>query len=240
MTNSHPHNDLGADHDALAEAFDLDDIEIDDDTDTVLFDGDTGSLPLIGRKALVLLMKRTHVTSITHPREWQAILDYIDGIRSRLNDMFLELVIDKVNEVAYKRQAGQDLGRTFTTLLANRAYARDEVALLLHLRDVHHRAMREAAEAAYVEHSDLMESLCYVRPADTRDHVRADKAAERAIDRLTEDRFLLKTDDPDRLRISPVIKTLLTVERLQAFTDAMHATDPSDTDDGGAGTEEHE
>ncbi|WP_120520111.1 DUF4194 domain-containing protein [Arthrobacter celericrescens] len=240
MTDSRQRNALGVDHDALAEGFGPDDIEIDDNTDTVLFDGDTGSLPLIGRKALVLLMKRTHVTSVTHPREWQAVLDHIDGIRSRLNDMFLELVIDRANEVAYKRQAGQDLGSTFSTLLANRAYVRDEVALLLHLRDVHHRAMREAEEAAYVERTDLIESLRYVRPADTRDHVRADKAAERAIDRLTEDRFLLRTDDPDRLRISPVIKTLLTVERLQAFTDAMQTADPSDPNDGGAETEEDE
>lgn len=198
------------------------DVMIDDESDDrVYFDGDTGTLRLITRKALVLLLKRTHVAGYRHPREFQAIVEDADELRSRLNDLFLELVIDPANEVAYKRQAGQDLGRPFPTLLINRSYTRDEVAVLLRIRDAHHRAKRDGEEAAYVERSDLLESLRYIRPADTKDQVRADHVAGRAIERLTEDRFLQASDDPDRLRISPVIETLLTVEQLQAFAEAL-------------------
>lgn len=208
-----------------------DDLEIDDGgDDRVYFEGDTGTLRLITRKALVLLLKRTHVAGYRHPREYQAIVEDADLIRSRLNDLFLELIIDEANEVAYKRQAGQELGRAFPTLLINRSYTRDEIAVLLRIRDIHHRAKRDGEAAAYVERSDLLESLRYIRPADTKDQVRADALAGRAIERLTEERFLQTTDDPDRLRISPVIETLLTVEQLRAFSDAIAVDDPPGDD----------
>ncbi|GAB3768979.1 DUF4194 domain-containing protein [Microlunatus parietis] len=214
------------DHETVIEG-DLDDLEIDDaGDDRVYFDGDTGTLRLITRRALVLLLKRTHVAAYRHQREYQAIVEDQDELRSRLNDMFLELVIDPVNEVAYKRQAGQELGRAFPTLLINRSYTRDEIAVLLRIRDAHHRAKRDGEEGAYVERAELLETLQYIRPADTKDQVRADAVAVRAIERLTEDRFLQVTEDPDRLRISPVIETLLTVEQLQAFTEALTVDSP--------------
>lgn len=219
------------DVDATVDDLESDELEIDDDGDRLYFDGDTGTLRLITRKALVLLLKRTHVAAYRHPREFQAIVEDQDEVRSRLNDLFLELVIDPINEVAYKRQAGQELGRAFPTLLINRSYTRDEIAVLLRIRDIHHRARRDAQEAAFVERSDLLESLRYIRPADTKDQVRADVVATRAIERLTEDRFLQVTDDPDRLRISPVIETLLTVEQLQAFTEAITVDDPPEERD---------
>jgi hypothetical protein len=208
------------------------DLEIDDgDDDRLYFEGDTGTLRLITRKALVLLLKRTHVAAYRHSREYHAIVEDQDEVRSRLNDLFLELIIDPINEVAYKRQAGQELGRAFPTLLINRSYTRDEIAVLLRIRDIHHRAKRDGQEAAYVERSDLLESLRYIRPADTKDQVRADAVAVRAIERLTEDRFLQVSDDPDRLRVSPVIETLLSVEQLQAFADAIAVEDPADEPD---------
>lgn len=211
---------------------DFESLAINDDLVPEYFEGDSGDLPLIARKALVLLVKRTHVTAITHPKEWQAILDHQVGISRCLNNFFLVLRIDEGNEVAYKSQAGQDLPHAFPTLVQNRAYSRDEVGVLIRLREVHRSATRDGQEAAYVEVEDLLDSLRYLRPPETRDNVQADKAAQRAIERLTEDRFLLKsTNDPQRLRVSPVIETLLTVERLPAFMDAMLAEDADDEDD---------
>lgn len=210
---------------------DIDALPINDDLDPEYFEDDSGDLPFIARKALVLLMKRTHVAAITHPKEWQAILDHQGGINRCLNNLFLVLRVDENNEVAYKTQAGQDLTHTFPTLVQNRAYSRDEVGVLIRLREVHRSATRDGQEAAYVEVVDLLDSLRYLRPAETRDNVQADKAAQRAIEKLTEDRFLLKNaGDPQRLRVSPVIETLLTVERLPAFMDAMLGDGADDED----------
>lgn len=203
-----------------------DDGDIPDDFATHLFPDDAGTLPLVARKALVLLIKRTHIWSGTQPKLWQAIMDHQDMIGARLNDMFLELVLDESNGIAYKRQAGRDLGRMFTTLLHNSSYTRDEVALLLHFRTVHQRAVRDGDEAAYMDRDELIEHCAMYRPESVKDHTAADKAARSAVERLTRDGFLIEdTSDPDRLRVSPFVETVLTVERLPAFVDALWSGD---------------
>jgi len=120
----------------------------------------------------------------------------------------------------------------FTTLLQNRAYRRDEVALLLHLREAHQRAMRDGHEAAFIDMADLIEALQHVRPSTTKDHKAADDRAKHAVESLAHDGFLLRSrsEDPDRMQISPVVETLLTVERLHAFMDAMYADNQTDDD----------
>lgn len=201
---------------------DIDEEAIADESSTGLFADDTGGLTLGARKALVLLLKRHHVWAWRNPREWLAILKWQEEINSRLNDLFLELVIDEPREIAYKRQAGRDLGRVFTTLLHDSTYTREEAGVLLHVRETYLRELRAGNESAYVDRPALAAELEYVRPAGTKDHKRADQYLESAVTRLTKDGFLVPDkSDRDRLRISPVIEVLLTVERLQAFKDAL-------------------
>lgn len=197
------------------------DERIEDGPSGVLFDGDQGTLPLQARRAAVLLLKRTHLTSITHPKQWRALLDHANDIGPLLNNLFLELVIDERNEVAYKRQAGREVpGRPFTTLLKERKYTPEEAAVMIRLRQIHQAARREGHSAAYINRSDLFTDLEYLRP-DSSDLVRDRVAVDRAIQALVADDLLLKvSDDDDRLRISPVIETILKVERVQAFADA--------------------
>jgi hypothetical protein len=199
---------------------------LDDETSTQLFPEDTGSLTLAARKALVLLLKRQHIWSLRNPKEWLAILKWRDELNSRLNDLFLELVIDEQREIAYKRQAGRDLGRMFTTLLHDSTYTREEAGVLLHIRDVYLRELRAGNDSAYVDQAELATEIDYVRPPGTKDHRRADQYLDNAVTRLIKDGFLIadKTD-LDRLRISPVIEVLLTVERLHAFREALYVTD---------------
>ncbi len=199
---------------------------VDDEASTHLFPEDTGGLTLSARKALVMLLKRHHIWSMRHPREWAAIVKWRDEINQRLNDLFLELVVDEEREVAYKRQAGRDLGRVFTTLLHDSTYTREEAGVLLHIRDVYRREKRAGNDSAFVDKSEMVEELDYVRPPGTKDHTKADQYLDRAIERLTKDGFLIEEKaDPDRMRISPVIETLLTVERLHAFREALYTGD---------------
>lgn len=202
---------------------------IEDGPGTYLWPEDTGGLTLAARRALVLLLKRHHVWSWRNPREWVALLDHRDAIGSRLNDLFLELVVDERREIAYKRQAGRDLGRAATTLLHDNTYAREEAAVLLHIREVHLRELRAGNDSAYVDRAGLADEIDYVRPPGTKDHRRADQYLDSAVTRLVRDGFLVPDRTEDRLRISPVIEVLLTVERIVAFRDALLGPD----DDGG-------
>ncbi|GAB2472211.1 DUF4194 domain-containing protein [Jatrophihabitans fulvus] len=218
------------------------DAAIDDDPFArVLWPGDEGGLPQIAREVCVVLLRRTHLWSGASKKSaqlWQAALDYQDAINARLNAFFLELHLDERNQIAYKLQVQRSGGQPYPTLLYDATYNREEVEVLLHLRREHDRAATAGDESAYVDRAALMDMLQMSRPDTVRDHKAADTRAKTAIDKLGKEGFLL-TDaaDPDRLRISPFIETLLSIERIDAFRDALlanTATDMSsetDTDD---------
>lgn len=200
-----------------------DDLIIDAEPDGGLFQGDRGTLPLTARKALVLLLKRTHLTAITHPAEWRALLENIEQIELTLHHVFLELVVDEHNEVAYKRQAGREIQtHTFTTLVKDRRYTAEEAALLLVMRQIQQTSRGLGEPATYVDRDDLRQRLGYLRP-DSNDEVRDREAVDRAIDTLMKEDLLLKVrGDDERLRISPVIETVLNVARVQQFRESAY------------------
>jgi hypothetical protein len=211
---------------------------IDDDPNArLLWPGDNGNMPFVARETCVVLMRRTHIWSGASKRSallWQAALDHQDSINSWLNAVFLELHLDERNEIAYKLQADRGGGQSFPTLLYDTSYNRDEIDALLHLRREHIRAVNDGDESAYVDRVIMLDMLKMSRPNTVRDHKTADARAERAIERLTKDGFLVAdSGDEDRLRISPFVETLLTVDRLPAFIDALHADDKSAGREGG-------
>lgn len=224
-------------------AADLDDpgvdTAIDDDPNArVLWPGDEGGLPHVAREVCVVLLRRTHLWSGASKKSaqlWQAAVDHQDAINARLNALFLELHLDERNEIAYKLQVHKDGGQSYPTLLYDAAYNRDEVEVLLNLRREYDRATTGGDESAYVDRAALLDMLKMSRPDTVRDHKTADTRARTAIEKLTKEGFLLADGaDPDRLRISPFIETLLSVERIDAFRDALLAASTADrpADDG--------
>src|SRR4051794_26060136 len=69
------------------------------------FEGDEGGLSLDQRRALVALMKNRYISAAQNSHEWRTLVEDPAPIKSRLNDMFLDLHLDRHNEVAHKRQA---------------------------------------------------------------------------------------------------------------------------------------
>jgi hypothetical protein len=205
---------------------DLDPDAIVDESANRLWPGDSGSLAVGARRALVLLLKRHHIWAARYPKEWVWLLRWQDEITMRLNDLFLELVLDEGREIAYKRQAGRDQGRQFTTLLHDNVYTREEAGVLLYIREAYQREMRAGNDSAYVDRSGMADELDYVRPEGTKDHKKAESYLDNAIKNLTKEGFLFSDKtDAERLRISPVIEVLLTVERVHGFREALYVND---------------
>jgi hypothetical protein len=204
------------------------DTPIDDEPSArVLWPGDAGNLPHIAREVCVVLIRRTHLWSGASKKStqlWQAAVDYQDAINARLNALFLELHLDERNEIAYKLQVEKTGSQPFPTLLYDAAYNREEVEVLLHVRRQYDRAATGGDESAYLDRAALLDMLKMSRPDTVRDHKTADTRAMTAIEKLVKEGFLLAGNaDPDRLRISPFIETLLSVERIDAFRDALLA-----------------
>lgn len=199
------------------------------DDSFALFEGDEGRLDAAQRRALVALLKHRYVSPALHPAEWRTILETESLLRSRLNELFLELQVDRVAEVAFKRQATSESGRRpFPTLLHDTAYSREETILLVYLRTRLRTEQANGARAAIVEHDELLGFVASFRPEHANDRARDDGRVERAIEKLLTARVLLRTKDTRRHRIASVVETLLPLERLQELLEWLE-TQTSET-----------
>lgn len=192
-----------------------DDDSGEDSSTLALFEGDAGGLSLAQRRALVALLKNRFISAGQNPKEWRAIREDPMPIKSRLNDMFLDLHLDLHHEVAFKRQAGLESGgREFPTLLHDTAYTREETILMVFLR---HRFQSERAaghEDVTVEREELITHVGSFRPAHATNRSGDESKANNAVDNLIKAKVLVKTNDTSRLRVSAVIAVLLPLERL--------------------------
>ena len=193
--------------------------ESDDDlqepsTSFALFEGDDGGLTVQQRKALVMLLKHRYISAAAHPTEWRTLRESTRLIKSRLNDLFLDLHVDLHYEVAFKRQAVPEGGDRFPTLLHDVAYTREETILLVLLRQRLRSERANGQEIVSVDRDYLVENIGHFRPTHATDRAGDARRADGAVESLVKARVLLKTTDPDRFRIAPVIEVLLPVQRL--------------------------
>lgn len=196
-----------------------------------LFEGDEGGLTVEQRRTLVLLLKHRYISAALQPEEWRTLLDSRSLLKSRLNDVFLDLHIDLHYEVAFKRQAVAEGGDRFPTLLHDVSYTREETILLVLLRQRFRSERASGQDIVIVDRDNLVDNVAHFRPEHATDRSGDARRATAAVDSLAKARVLLKTSDPDRFRISAVIEVLLPVERLSELLEWLNAQNdgaPSD------------
>ncbi|MFO7689677.1 MAG: DUF4194 domain-containing protein [Cryobacterium sp.] len=184
-----------------------------------LFEGDEGGLTADQRRTLVLLLKHRYISAAIQPAEWRTLLASETLLKSRLNDVFLDLHVDRHYEIAYKRQALPEGGDRFPTLLHDVSYSREETILLVLLRQRFRSDRANGVDVVIIERDTLLENVVHFRPEHATDRSGDARRAAAAIESLVKARVLLKTSDPDRFRISAVIEVLLPVERLAELLD---------------------
>lgn len=183
----------------------------------VRFAGDTGTLLLDTRRVLVQLLLGPSVDAHRHSRLWPVLLRDESVIRSRLHDLFLDVVIDHEQKVAFTRQVTSDeidvpilLRRASLTFL--------ESALLLFLRQ---RLIQAEAqiERAVVSVSEMQEHLSVFERDRNPDHARFDRQVLNAIDKAKKLSLIQKIrGGEDRFEVSPTLKLLFGAEEVQALT----------------------
>ncbi|WP_133161126.1 DUF4194 domain-containing protein [Microterricola pindariensis] len=192
-----------------------------------LFEGDEGGLSAAQRRTLVLLLKHRYISAADHPAAWRTLLASTSRIKSRLNDLFLDLHVDKHYEVAFKRQAHGEGGAVFPTVLHDTSYTREETILLVVLRQRFRSDRASGHEFVIVDRDNLLEKVAHFRPAHATNRSGDAKKASAAIEALAKAHVLLRTSDPDRFRIAPVIEVLLPVQRLAELLDWLRAENGS-------------
>ncbi|MDJ0417189.1 DUF4194 domain-containing protein [Rhodococcus opacus] len=175
------------------------------------YPGDTGELDLETRRAFVQLLKGPLVTAAKHPEVWRAVIRDERLLRSRLADVFLDLVIDDENELAFTRPAETGNANTPTVLRTERLTFMDTV-MLLALRQRLLRA--QPGERVMVDLDELREQLELYRTAGDTDPAGYAKRINASWKKLDKYSLLTKTSTDDRMEVSPVLRQLFDAEQV--------------------------
>jgi hypothetical protein len=207
------------------------DVDPDDellDADSVsLFEGDEGGLEHAQRHALVTLLKQRFISARTHPRDWRVLVEHERLLRSRLNDLFLDLQVDRGREVAWKRQATSETGGRFPTILYDAAWSREETLVLVHLRDRLRAGLAAGDLRVFVDREDVVDHVASFRPPHATDVAGDEKRARNAVASIVKTGLLIGAAADERFEISEAVEPLIPLELLQELLEALQTANAS-------------
>lgn len=206
---------------------------IEQESDQALYHGDSGELSLDARRVLVQLLAGPSLDGQRHSKLWPILIRDEVAIRSRLSELFLQLVIDRDLQVAFTRQA--ETGDLEVPRLLRRANLTflDSI-LLLHLRQRLTQAEAHG-DRAVVSTDEIVEFLGVYEQAGNTDRALFEKRIHASIEKIKKHSILRKIrSSEDRFEISPTLKLLFSAEEIQTLTRIYHemrATDASSDQD---------
>ncbi len=212
-------------------------------SDQTLYPGDSGELSLDARRVLVQLLTGPSLDGQRHSKLWPILIRDEMAIRSRLSELFLQLVIDRDLQVAFTRQAETgDLEIPRLLRRANLTFL--DSILLLHLRQRLTQAEAHG-DRAVVSTDEIVEFLGVYEQAGNTDRALFEKRIHASIEKIKKHSILRKIrSSEDRFEISPTLKLLFSAEEIQALTriyrDMQAAEASSEQDDEKQSGGEHE
>lgn len=191
------------------------------ESDQALYQGDSGELSLDARRVLVQLLAGPALDGQRHSKLWPILIRDEVAIRSRLSELFLQLVIDRDLQVAFTRQA--ETGDLEVPRLLRRASLTflDSI-LLLHLRQRLTQAEAHG-DRAVISTDEIVEFIGVYEQAGNTDRALFEKRIHASIEKIKKHSILRKIrSSEDRYEISPTLKLLFSAEAIQALTRIYH------------------
>lgn len=180
---------------------------------SALWFADTGTLGERTRRVLLELLKGPYVSGAQSPQLWSALVADEGIVRSRLHDLFLELVIDKIDEFAFTRKVVTEEVDVPAAVRSERLTFLD-TAMLLVLRQLLLAAPGE--RRVIIDRDEVYERLAIYRTGDESTFQRnLNGAWNRMSNRL---RVLHKAGE-DRFEISPMVKFLIDEDQVRELID---------------------
>ena len=181
-----------------------------------LYPGDCGELPEMARRVLVPLLIGPALDAARHSRLWPALLQHHEVIRSRLADLFLELVMDADAGIAFTRQA--DTGELETPILLRRSpLTFIDSVLLLYLRGLLTEA-ETRGERAVVSAADMAEQLKLYERSQNTDRAGFDKRIKAAVEKAKKNNIIsLIRGSDERYSVSQSLKLMFSAEEVTAL-----------------------
>ena len=204
-----------------------------------LWRDDTGELSIDARRALVQLLKGPVLDGTRMPVIWRALEATEREIRSRLHDLFLDLIIDRDQMIAFTRQAETGIVKA-PILLKRKPLTYIETYLFLLLRQ-RLSAAEGRGERAVIYLNEIREYLSVIGN-ETTDRVGFEKhltGAVKKAERFGVLRHLRNAEES--YEISPVLKMIMTadvVEEVKAYYEGKVTTPVTVTQPGVAPEDE--
>lgn len=185
--------------------------------ETATFRGDSGGLPIDTRRVLVQLLLGPSVDARRQSKLWPVLLRDEAIIRSRMHDLFLEVVIDHEQRVAFTRQVvSEDLDVPILLRKASLTFL--ETALLLFLRQRLTQADAQG-DRAVVSLEEMREHLSVFERDNNPDHAKFERQVVNAVDKAKKLSLLqFIRGSGERYEVSPTLKLLFSAEEIQDLT----------------------
>ena len=210
----------------------------------VVWPGDTGTLHERSRRALLELVRGPYLSRERSSLNWAALRADEPAIRSRLNDLFLDLVVDADAEFAFVR-AVTDEDSSLPRAVRTKALTFLDTAMLLALRQ--RLIADEGGARVIIGQDELYEILSVYRTPD-RDDRDFTKRLNSSWNTMVNALRVLHpvgasgADGPTRAEISPVVRLLVDADRaraLRATYDAIASGEASGATAGTDAAEDH-
>lgn len=175
--------------------------------------GDTGTLGIDARRALLKLIKGPYLSAVRAPGPWSALLADEAHIRSRLHDLFLDLVLDRDAGFAFVRNATtgeQDV----PIAVRSEQLTFIDTAMLLVLRQM--LLSGEHDGRVIVGRDDVFEQLEPFRTAD-RDETDFAKRLNASWLKMRNKLRVVHALSDERVEISPVLRMLVDAEQVRTI-----------------------
>ena len=186
------------------------------------FSGDTAELPLETRRVLVQLLLGPALDAQRQSKLWPVLLRDERIVRARLHELFLELVVDHDQQVAFTRQV-VDAEADIPILLRKATLTFLQSALLLHLRELLIQSDARG-ERAVTAREAMIEHLSGFDRDRNADQARFMRQAESAVDKAVQLNLIRKLrGGEERYEVSPTLKLLFSAEEIQALTRSYEA-----------------
>jgi hypothetical protein len=186
-------------------------------SEATTFLGDTGTLPIDTRRVLVQLLLGPSVDARRQSKLWPVLLRDEATIRSRMHELFLEVVIDHEQRVAFTRQVTSE-ELDVPILLRKASLTFLETALLLFLRQRLTQADAQG-ERAVVSLPEMQEHLAVFERDSNPDRAKFERQMVNAVDKAKKLSLLQRIRSSDeRYEVSPTLKLLFTAEEIQDLT----------------------
>ena len=179
-----------------------------------LWHGDAGELPDRTRRVLLRLVRGPYLSGAREAQLWAVLLTDEAVLRSRLADLFLELVIDRDNEFAFVRNApSEDAPKA----VRSEALTFLDTAMLLVLR----QTLLSEEGRVIVGQAEVFEQLAVFRTPD-RDEKDFASRVNSSWNKMQNKLRVLHAVGDDRAEISPVLRLLVDADQIRAITSEYH------------------